>query len=145
MSRKEEAIVEPLSGREIIEAICHQVRVQLQRDCYLSPNSAYEHFIAEIKINLKAVDCGRIAEVNANLAVVQGPAPDPDDPEAAARTDIHQTVTTMDPQPPNVVRKETGQPVPVLVDYGSGNKERKTVKYDQKKPHGKAKEPAGAA
>ena len=138
MSRKEEAIVEPLSGVEIIEAIKHQVVLQLQRDCFLSPNSAYEHFFAEIKINLKAVDCGRVAEVNTTVVMGQGPAPDPDDDEANSRTDISQTSTTMLAQPPNVVRKETGQPVPVLVDDGSGVKERKTVKYDKNKPSGKA-------
>lgn len=138
MSRKEEAIVEPLSGIEIIEAIKHQVGLQLQRDCFLSPNSAYEHFFAEVKISLKAVDCGRIAEVNTTVVMTQGPAPDPDDEDAKSRTDISQSIEQMNAQPPNVVRKETGQPVPVLVDDGSGNKERKTVKYEKDKPTGKA-------
>lgn len=122
----EVSVAEPLSGTEIVEAIVNKVREQLRRDCYLSPNSAYEYFFGEIKISIRAIDVGREADVDKTVSVELGKVPeDPKDP----RIEEDHSQQDIDRAPPNVVRRESGQSVPVQTEDGAGRPEIKRVKY----------------
>ena len=124
----EEAVPEPLSGREIVEAIKTRVGEQLERDCYMSPNAAYEYFFGKIHIEITAVDCGREAVVNKNVDVTLGT-------DSGKGTVIEATSTvTIPKEAPNVVRKNSQQPVPVLVEDASGKRTIKRVQYSGRQP-----------
>ena len=127
----ETAVADPLSGTEVIEAIVAKVREQLRRDCFLSPNAAYEYFTGEIRIKIRAIDVGRNAEVDTTANVAGGTPPeDPTDP----RIETNESETNIEQEPPNVVRRESGQSVPVTVEDGTGKTESKRVKYAPKAP-----------
>ena len=127
----ENAAAIPLAGSEIVEAIAFKLKEQLARDCYLSPNAAYEYFTGEITVKIIAVDCGRQAPVTVTIEVAKG------DPAALESGEGYKIESTEDieKQAPNVVRRETGQSVPVTVADGAGKTETKNVKYQrQPKP-----------
>lgn len=124
----EVAVPEPLSGAEIIEALLFRVRQQLIADCYLNPNNAYESFEGQITIKVRAVDCGRIVEVEKTVVADAG-APFDDKKEGAFET---TTVQDIPKEPPNVVRRESGQGVPVMTEDAGGRREVKRVHYARK-------------
>lgn len=127
----ENAVAEPLSGSEVIEAIVYKLKEQLARDCYLSPVTAYEYFTGKINVTIVAVDCGRQAPVNITIDVTKG------DPTALEQGEGYRVESTEDIEklPPNVVRRETEQPVPVTTADGAGKVEGRKVKYArQEKP-----------
>lgn len=133
----EVAVPEPLSGTEIVEAIVFKVREMLRRDCFLSPNSAYEYFSGQIHIEVTAVDCGRPAEIKADIDVTKGTT-DPDNPELYTA----ESTEKISPGAPNIVRRETEQSVPVVTNDGAGKQEQRRVKYarqDKEIPRGGSK------
>ncbi len=127
----EVSIPEPLTGTEVIEAIAYRanemVREVLQRDCFLSANSAYEAFECKIMVKIKARDCGRFVEVDQDIVVGEGTIQDTD-----VNVVQEETGAMFSEAPPNVVRAETEQPVPVMIGDTAGNQERKTVKYKKR-------------
>jgi len=134
----EVSVPEPLSGTEVIEAIVYKVREQLRRDCFLSPNSAYEYFSGRIRIEIKAIDCGRQADVDTEVNVDLGKLTE----DNIDNVDASQSDENIDPDAPNVVRRETQQSVPVVTTDSSGKAETKRVNYQRQsaaatdKPHG---------
>lgn len=138
----EVSVPEPLSGTEIIEAVVFKVREQLRRDCFLSPNSAYEHFSGRIHIEIRATDCGRLVDVGADVPVVLGK-----EPEGDAKSEILTSTEEIPQAPPNVVRRQTDQSVPVVTQDNAGKQDQRRVKYAREKdePTGKPGARAGAA
>ena len=126
----ETTIAAPLSGTEVIEAICAKVRNALRQDCFLSPMAAYESFEATVTLKVKMLDCGRIPEVHQTVTV-QSEAPVNESDENFA---LEQAEIQMQAMPPNQVRRETDQAIPTLVDTGIGKPEIKHVKYAKKAP-----------
>lgn len=122
------AIPEPLSGTEIVEAVMFRVRQHLMQDCFLNSTAAYESFEGNIRIELRAVDCGRVAEIIQDSPVTSGIPIDPTK-EGFVESTVASDITR---EPPNVVRRESEQPVPVLTEDSSGRKEVKRVKYQRK-------------
>lgn len=122
----ERVLANPLSGSEIIEAIVDKIRQRLQKDCYLSPNLAYDYFTADVRISLTAHDVGRAAIVEVEQQVTEGPRPE-DAALDAADAEFH-----INAEAPNVVRVESGQPVPVLTKDSDGHPEIKGVRYSKK-------------
>ncbi len=122
------SVPEPLSGTEVIDAVAYRVKEMLFRDCFLSANSAYEAFSCKIKIEIAARDCGRTVEVNQDISVQAG------NPSELEHEDtmIDQAEALFEEAPPNVVRAETEQPVPVMTEDYTGHTERKTVKYKKR-------------
>ncbi len=124
-------IPEPLSGPEVIEAVAYRaneiIREVLRRDCFLSANSAYEAFECKIMVHIKARDCGRVVEVKQDMAVGDGIIKDTD-----VNVVQEESGAMFSEAPPNVVRAETEQPVPVMTADSTGNLERKTVKYKKR-------------
>ena len=123
----EEVLNTPLGGDEIIEAILYRVREQLTRDCFLSPNSAYEKFSGKIHIEVLVVDGDRSLGVTRDMTVTLGePIDVNDEPILGVSTEI------IEEEPPNVVRRESEQAIPVLTDDGTGKKEMRKVKYKRR-------------
>ena len=123
----EKSLALPLSGAEIIEAICSKIAASLQRDCYLNANFAYQAFSGKINISLKLQDTGREVELEQTVEVQADPEKNPmlegaDTSESEAEIDLQ-------PQPPNQVRKETDQPLPVLTQNENGKQEVRHVSY----------------
>lgn len=118
-------LAQPLSGTEVIEAVCDKIRTMLRQDCFLSPNLAYETFSANIKVSIKATDCGRTVEVDQVVAV--GSDKEPDDDAA-----LMESEANLYNRPPNEVRLESGLPIPTLVEDSSGQQQVKHVKYSKK-------------
>lgn len=121
----EQVLPLPLSGGEIIKAVLHHVELALKRDCYLNDVAAYETVAGTISVRLKMKDCGRAVEVSVDVPVSQGPAPTDGDPDVY---DANATVE-LETAPPNVVRQETDQPLPVLVEDATGKREVRRVQY----------------
>jgi hypothetical protein len=124
----ERVLANPLSGQEVIEAIIDKIRISLRRDCFLSPNLAYDYFSAKIRIELSCHDVGRKAEVTQEIVETQGEVNLED--EALNESDHSFEIN---PAPPNEVRVETGQDVPVLSRGTDGKPEIKGIKYSRKK------------
>ena len=119
----ERVLANPLSGEEIRKAILDKISQRLERDCYLSPNLAYDFYECRVSISLTAHDVGRAAEVKVEETITEGTRPEDAALEAA------DSEFEIDRQSPNEVRVESGQPVPVLTRDGKGKPEIKGVKY----------------
>lgn len=120
----ERTLARPLSGEEVIEAIGAKIKEQLRRDCFLAPHMAYGSFSFTAKIEIK-FQGSRIEGTQATVSGGEGVLT-PDVPT----TEVHSTASA-EPQPPNEVRRETGQGVPVVTKGPSGRLEEKRVKYER--------------
>lgn len=126
----EVTIPEPLSGVEVKKAILFRVEEALSRDCYIRDVDAYATFRCKVRIELELHDSGRVIPtiektVETPAAVVpEGENPD----EYLERTEAE---FDLEPEPPNKVRKETDQPVPVRVQKG-GKTVTEKIKYARK-------------
>lgn len=109
-----------------MEAICDKLRAKLRLDCYLNPNSAYDYFSATVILDLKMHDAGTDLAVKHDV-VFEHDVIDED----AAPVDVEAVRTELDiqPEPPNVVRETTGQPIPVLTTDSRGKTAVKRVQY----------------
>ena len=123
----ERVLANPLSGSEVMEAVIDKIRRKLQSDCFLSPNTSYDYFTCDVKLNLRAHDVGRTAEVNVEQTVTQGEP----NPEYAA-LEAAEAEFQIEAAPPNEVRVDTGQPVPVLTKDAEGKPDVKHIKYSRK-------------
>ena len=118
----------PLTGEEVQEAILYKVATSLERTCHLKVDNAYTSFKAEISIRLTLSDFGR--QVNDNH-IVSDQHDTGLESESEPRT-VEANVT-MQPMPPNQVRIETDQAVPVPT-VENGKKVIKHLRYAARKP-----------
>ena len=141
----------PLTGEEVQEAILYKVVQSLSKTCHLKVDNAYTAFKAEISIKLTLSDFGR--QVSDNHIVKESgempgvccecPTVGPEEDTVGLSVDdcpIHgkksRTVeanVTMEPMPPNQVRIETDQAVPVPT-VENGKKVVKHLRYAARKP-----------
>ena len=127
MSAKEESIVLPLSGEQILNAITYEIRKSLQLQCHLNPALAYSGFRAEIYGKLVLDDLGREVEIPVDVKAALGEAPD--DPDGKF---LREFDTRLGLRPPNEVLQESGQEVPVAVpNPETGKKDVKLVRQDR--------------
>lgn len=117
-----------LSGTEVVEAIVDKVRAKLRRDCYLSPNMAYDWFMATIKIELDVHDAGTTLKIDTTEVIAEGEEPGEDEPIMTVSE--HMDIPAA---PPNTVRIETGQDIPTLTKE-NGKNVVKGVRYGKPKP-----------
>lgn len=125
----EQVLPLPLSGGEIIKAAQSLLGDALRQDCYLNEVAAYETVQGTITIRLQMKDCGRDAVVERTVGVAIGPAPDADDPDVY----LAEADRLLGPAPPNQVRQETDQPLPVLTEDSTGRREVRRVTYARPK------------
>jgi hypothetical protein len=112
----------PLSGEEVRCAVLKKIGDALMRDCHLSPNMAYDWFRAHVTATLELHDIGRGVDIEVDISEEQGEQP-------AGIGGAPSVELEIEPTPPNQVRVDTGQPVPVLVQDGEGKPEIKSIKY----------------
>ena len=124
----EQTLNNPLSGAEVVTAILDRVAAKLRSDCNLNPNSAYDWFRADISIKLDLHDTG--AHVKGDYDIHAGETEDFEGEYGSIVTPLE-----IDPDTPNAVRVETGQPVPTLAKGTDGRMIEKGVRYAR----GKAK------
>lgn len=132
----ETQVVESLSGAEIIEAVVVKIKEALQRDCYLSPTTAYQTFEADIDISIRMIDVGRYVSVvkdvdvtlpaGAKVPIIIG------SPKSRESNPVRASVR-IPPMPPNQLRVETGQGVPTLVEAADGKRRIEKVTYSPTK------------
>lgn len=118
----------PLTGEEVQEAVLYKVAQSLARSCHIHKDNAYTSFKAEISIRLTLSDFGR--EVNDNHIVTE--QHDTGLPAESEPKQVDANVV-MEPMPPNQVRIETDQSVPVPSVEG-GKKVIRHLKYAARKP-----------
>ncbi len=104
----------PLSGQEVRDGIMAKIEQSLTNSCHLKFDNAYTSVKAEIRIRLTLDDYGREVKDNHNVEFSE------DVPELLTDSEPRTTETniTIEPQPPNVFRVETGQSVPVQITEG---------------------------
>jgi hypothetical protein len=122
----ERTLAKPLSGLEVIEAIVSTVRTQLQKDCFLAPHMAYPSYSFTAKIDIQ-FQGSRIAGTTAHVKDAAGERV-PNLPETTESVELSES-----PKPPNEVRRDTNQGVPVQVKTPSGRLEEKKVRYARPK------------
>lgn len=114
----------PLSGEEVKHAILYRLAEDLEKTCHLTDTNAYTGFRAKITVHIMLDDYGRETPDNHVVEVSEGQLPE----QASTVTSEIQ----IDKQPPNQVRVETGQEVPVKVTK-DGKQEIRKVRYQRPK------------
>jgi len=115
-----------LTGSEVVVAILDHVKTQLEKSCHLNPNSAYDFYGAEVQVKLELHDTGTVITENFTAAKKQGERPAEDEIES------HEVEFDIEPAPPNEVRVQTSQPVPVETKDVDGRSVIKGVRYARK-------------
>lgn len=132
---QEQTIPKPLGGAEIRKAIITKISSTLEtamkKDCFLLDHLAYAVFEArvdfKIEIKFPASDTRvKGTGLATSDVVAQGELPG----EVGSR--VSTGVVEMEPKPPNEVRQETGQGIPVISQTPQGRIEEKRVKYAPK-------------
>lgn len=124
MSERE---VVPLNGDEVLEAILFRVKESLKTTCHLKYDNAYSSFTGEIRIQLTLSDFGRQVQDN-HVVTVAGETGLPGEPR---EFDVTEEI---EPAPPNEVRVDSDQPVPVMVQDGPKKVEKRLRYAARKKP-----------
>lgn len=124
----EKVLTPPLSATEIEEAILDSVRLAIRRDCNLAPGNAYGTFSAHITGKILLYDMGTEYVVNLEAKSNVGQMT-----EGGKESEIE---ITMNEKPPNAVRVESGQGVPVSVRNAQGKNETRYVRYGRDKAKG---------
>ncbi len=127
----EQVLPLPLSGGEIIKSVLHHIEQMLRKDCFLNEVAAYETVQGVIGIRLAMKDCGRECPVELSIPLQAGPSVDESDPDVY----LAQADRELMAAPPNQVRQESDQPLPVLVEDSTGKREVKRVTYARPPKH----------
>lgn len=124
----EQTLNKPLSGAEIIEVVCNQVKKAMQRDCTLAPHCAYPAFSYAISINITFQDTGtKVKGTSVTVSDKLGEL----EPEVEVQT--AETIVEGAPDSPNTVRMENDMGIPVLTRTPQGGVEEKRIKYSNPK------------
>lgn len=116
----------PLSGAEVKNAILFKIEDDLNKSGHLHDDNSYSSFRAEISIKLTLADYGR--EVRDNHIVTESADSGlPGEPPQAVEQNV-----VMEPAPPNQVRVETNQSVPVATVV-EGKQKIRHVRYAARK------------
>ena len=118
----EKQITLPLNGEEIQHAILYKLGESFERTCHLTAATAYTAFRAKITVQIMLDDYGREQQDNHTVEVAEG--------ELSGESRTVTAEINIEKQPPNQVRVETGQDVPVMVSK-DGKQEIKRVKYQR--------------
>ena len=119
----EKTIAKPLSGLEVKEAILDRIRKQMNADCTLRDIEAYGAFSFYCTLTVNFQTLGATKATSIELTGIEGEV-DPEIPEES------ETITATDVErPPNEVRRDSGQGIPVLTKDEHGHMVEKTVNY----------------
>ena len=123
----EKSVPLPLTGEEIQEAVLFKLRECMQKSCHLHLGNAYTSAKIDISVKMILFDYGREVRNN-EIAQVELDSTLPPESEPV----VAEETLTVDPMPPNQLRHETDQavPVPTVVD---GKKTIRHLKYAPRK------------
>lgn len=133
--------------RKSLETIAERIRAQMRRDCYLNPIISYATYSSETEVRVQYQpgveffsfqSTSKINFQNTGTSIketfvrVTGALG-----ETADNVDMQSVdVKVVDePRPPNQVRVESHQDVPVIVPKKQGGVEEKRVRYAPKRVH----------
>jgi hypothetical protein len=122
----EKVLALALSGEEVRKAICDRLDQVLAKDCRLTPEKAYQFFEAKVSVHIECTDVGRIEVIDQRVPATYG---EPDENEALDKFDAE---FQMEPKPPNEIRVESGQGVPVQTRESDGRSTEKRIRYSRK-------------
>lgn len=123
----EKTVVLALSGEEIQEAVLFKLRECMQKNCHLSLTNAYTSAKVDISVKMVLFDYGREVRNNEVSKVeLDSGLPHENEPET-----IDASIS-LEPMPPNQLRVETDQAVPVVTTT-EGKKQVKRLKYAPRK------------
>ena len=125
----EVTIVRPLTGPEIIEAICYKLRENLEKNCLLSPHQAYPGVAFEAKVDIHFTNPASYVKEAVGFASGKEGEIDPSQPTVQETVTVKQGDTS-----PNELRRDTDQGVPALVKTPQGKVEEKRLRYQRKEP-----------
>lgn len=123
----ETTIAKPLSGPEVIEAICYKIRENLNKNCLLAPHSAYGAFSfdATIKINFN--------NPTSLVREAMGFANGSDGAVDQTAETVEENIQIKEAEaPPNQIRRDTEQGVPAMIKTPQGGTTEKRLKYERK-------------
>jgi hypothetical protein len=123
----EQELPQPLDGEEIKNAIVYKVsdavRDVLDKRCALY-GKAYPKFKAIVRIEFTLDDFGRIVQGSGDAEVSDG--------ELTGGAETEEILVDIPETPPNVLRRDTEQPVPTMVTKNGVQREQK-ITYAPKK------------
>jgi hypothetical protein len=123
----EQELPQPLDGEEIKNAIVYKVsdaiRDVLDKRCALY-GKAYPKFKATVRIEFTLDDFGRIVQGAGDAEVSEG--------ELTTGSEAEEILVDIPETPPNVLRRDTEQPVPTMVTKNGVQREQK-ITYAPKK------------
>lgn len=114
----------PLSGEEVQHAILYKLGESFEKTCHLTAQCAYTAFRAKITVQILLDDYGREQADNHTVELSEG--------ELSPESQMVTAEINIEKQPPNQVRVETGQAVPVKVNK-DGKQEIRRVRYQRPK------------
>jgi|WetSurMetagenome_2_1015567.scaffolds.fasta_scaffold110438_3 hypothetical protein len=123
----ERSVALALSGEEIIEAVVARIRKEMRTDCFLNKDLAYSYFEAEVHYKIRLQDCGRAPEAKGVARAKGGEVPTTTENEEDLF--LKEGDIEMQMAPPNEVRQESDQPLPVLGTGENGKPEIRRVTY----------------
>jgi hypothetical protein len=99
----------------------------MQKNCHLHLGNAYTSAKIEISVKMTLFDYGREVRNNENTSVEIDSGIPPDSPAQEVTGEL-----TVEPMPPNLLRQETEQAIPVATVI-DGKKQIKHLKYAPRK------------
>lgn len=144
---QETTLPKPLSGHELIDAICYDIKQALLRDSHFGSHIAYPCYAFTGNLTVRTPrgvtqEFSRPVE-GASYGATPLLAAAADDGEMAMVEVAASRDATVPEMPPNQVRYETDQPIPVLLTDPETGRTRETVKsYRGRTVTGKPKAPS---
>lgn len=126
---QETTLPKPLSGAEMAEAICFDIKQALLNDATFAEHLAYSSYSFKGTIHVTMPSAMRV-EYERPIEGGQGEVP-------ADATTVTVEASRAE-QPPNEVRFETEQPIPIMVSDDKGRVTETTKSYSGKTVKGKA-------
>lgn len=124
----ETTIPKALSGPEIIEAVVYKMRENLSKNCLLAPHCAYAAFGFDATVKINFVNPTSSIKEAQGFAIGSGGEVPADEVEQLSETvKMHE-----DAEPPNKVRRDTGQGIPAMVKTPQGGTTETKLKYQKK-------------
>jgi hypothetical protein len=135
----EVTVPDALSAHEIIEdmALRHAdaVRAELRKDCYLNAFLAYPKYRSRSYFEIDLDNLGEGVHIERGVMVTEASV-ESLPPATANQKEAWSSSYILTPErPPNVVRQESGQPIPAVVDTATGRKEMRSMRFTKRTEH----------
>lgn len=135
----EVTVPDALSAHEIIEdmALRHAdaVRAELRKDCYLNAFLAYPKYRSRSYFEIDLDNLGEGVHIERGVMVTEASVESLPPATANQKQEWASSYILTPERPPNVVRQESGQPIPAVVDTATGRKEMRSMRFTKRTEH----------